>query len=353
VRNIASISDDIYLAVNKTGLHTLDFDFTNDSKIPYTNKDLEQLPITNFATYAYGSGINTYGENRINCFAPFRLNGSVATENINGYTIYNTDGSIARSASGGKTISANDEIVVIFTQTPDTAKIEFAKETYEYSKYECSVFGDSLTADAPYYPYLATLTDLQIKNCGKGGSRVSGSASTCMNNDARINTLEGNFIVIMGGTNDCQTASVGEVSMSNCDIDTFVGAYNTMLSKIYYRYGISDGYYSDIDYSGVTKLDEAVFPNIILVTPPKAFASENQYQKLGEFGEYVKQIAKMWGLPCVDAYNNMQMSWANTSEFFDDISKDGTHYNSKGCSKLASLIANKFNECYANFNSQN
>ena len=342
------------LAVVKSGIDTLDFDYSNDSKIKNHVKDMTAIPKTLFGTSSWSAGVNAYN-GTYKAFAPFKYNGTVTVKKYNGHAIYNVDGTIYSYAGGSttqavKTIDVPNKVVVVFSNDITNASIEFGNIDYQYSGKTCSVFGDSLTADAPYYPYLANLTGLVIKNCGIGGTRVSGSGDTAMWQNVRVNTLEGDFIVIMGGTNDCPYADAGTESMDNVDTDTFIGAYNVMLSKIYYRYKQSTGYYQSVDYTGVTQLTDAQFPNIILVTPPKRFDSDNNYNKSGEFGEYVKKIASWWGLPVVDSWNNMQMSWANMGWFFDN--SETLHYNTHGRSKLGSLIADKFAECYANFNDQ-
>ena len=350
VYNLHDLADDQYLAVCKTGLHTLDFDYVTSNQFPNTEKDITKVPKTNFSTYNYNSGVTSYnGSTKL--FAPFKYNGTLRTINCQGYTLYNDDGTVYQGASiAYNAVTVPNKIVVIGSNDIENASIYPLSSPYQYSGKLCSVFGDSLTADAPYYPYLAELTGLQIKNCGIGGTRVSGTAANAMHQDVRINALEGDFIVIMGGSNDAGSATVGTLDLTNHDTDTFVGAYNVMLSKIYYRYGISARYYSDVDYTGVTQLESVALPNIILVTPPKVFTSQTNYNNIESYCDYVKQIAKWWGLPVVDAFSNMQMSWISKDYYF--ASTDYTHYNTHGRSKLGALIASKFAECYSNIDSQ-
>jgi hypothetical protein len=352
--NLATIAANQYGAINKSEFHYVDFDFVNDNKLPHETKNLMELPRTNFGTYNYANGIMRYvpeGQPGIRAFHPFLLNGSAILSGCNGASYYELDGTIGGMLPiVNNTISAENKIVVVFSDNIATASITFPSAAYEYTDELCSVLGDSLTADAPYSPYLAEITGMQIKNCGIGGTSIAGAHANSMWQDVRVNALEGKFIVIMGGTND-DSSNIGTLSMDNYDTATFVGAYNVMLSKIYYRYQISSGYYQSIDYSGVEQLTAATFPNIILVTPPKGFAdgatSEN---KLKTIGEAVKQIAQWWGLPVVDAFSNMQMSLVSIDYFFD--AQDRTHYNAHGRSKLAALIAAKMNECYSNFDNQ-
>lgn len=352
--NLQSLQDNEYFAVDGSGLEYLDFDFTNDGKIPYIDKNVDIIPKTNFGTNSYSEGLNTYGTG-VPCFAPFRYNGNVYVTNMSNYALYDLDGRFISSANiGTDTLNVQDKIVVFFSTDINNATIEFDKKeesTNQYNGKQCSVFGDSLTADAPYYPYLSKMTGLNIKNCGIGGTRVSGTDDTAFWQDMRINTLEGDFICIMGGTNDAPYAQIGNISLDNKDTNTFVGAYNVMLSKIYYRYNLTEGYYTDIDYSGVNKLsDSTIFPNIIIITNPARFDIQANYDKTKEFAKACEQIAEMWNIPCVDSFNNMGMNWCSYKAYFGDT--DFVHYKQRGRAKLACLIANKFNELYANYNDQ-
>lgn len=354
VFNLQTLLDNQYLVIDGNSLKYLDFDFMNDGKIPYIDKNVNVIPKTNFGTNSYSEGINTYGTG-VPCFAPFRYNGNIHVKNMSNYALYDLDGTFISSANiGTNTVNIEDKIVVFFSTDIDNATIEFDKaeeSVNQYSGKQCSVFGDSLTADAPYYPYLAKMTGLNIKNCGIGGTRVSGTDDTAFWQDMRINLLEGDFILIMGGTNDAPYAQIGDINLDNKDTNTFVGAYNVMLSKIYYRYNLTEGYYTDIDYSGVNKLDDkTIFPNIIIITNTARFDSKANYDKTKEFAKACEQIAEMWNIPCVDSFNNMAMNWCSYKAYFGDT--DFVHYRQRGRAKLGCLIANKFNELYANFDDQ-
>lgn len=342
--NLATIASDKYVAITQSTLVKQDFNYF-DTILPYYKADLK-IPKTIVGSTTYANGINRYNA-PVRAFFPFRYTGTICHTGVTGYTIYNTDGTIyeGNNITTSGYINVNDKIIVFYSSDIDNATIALFDNNKQYSNKLCSVFGDSLTADAPYYPYLQNITRMNIKNCGMGGTRVSGPGATCFWQDVRINALEGDIIVIMGGTNDCRWADPGQASLENTDTDTFFGAYNVMLSKILYRYGCP-GYYQNVDYSGVTQIVNPPIVNIILVTPPKLLIDDESFNKSQEFGAYVKTIGAWWGLPVVDAWSEMQMSKANKDWFF--ASGDYTHYNRRGTTRLASLIANEINKCCIN-----
>ena len=342
--NLATLASDRYVAITESTLIKQDFNYF-DTFLPYYQPKIK-IPSTLVGTLSYTDGISRYNSS-IRAFFPFRYTGTICYTGMTGYTMYNTDGTYyqGNNISGDGYIDVNDKIITFFSDDIDNASIGIFNDDKEYSNKLCCVFGDSLTADAPYYPYLRNITRMAIKNCGMGGTRVSGSGDTCFWQDVRINALEGDIIVIMGGTNDCRYADPGTASLENTDTDTFFGAYNVMLSKILYRYGCP-GYYQNVDYSGVTQIVNPPVVNIILVTPPKLLIDDNSFVKSQEFGGYVKTIGAWWGLPVVDAWSEMQMNKANKNWFF--AAGDYAHYNMRGRTRLAALIANEINKCCIN-----
>lgn len=213
----------------------------------------------------------------------------------------------------------------------------------------CCALGDSLTATGSGGHYLQFIKNQlgfsKVKQCGVGGSTVSGTGEQCMWRDARINDLliDSDFILFKGGTNDAGyvTVSEDEFTLENCDTNTFVGAYNVALSKIYYKYlKLDKGYYADqgIDYSGVTQADTYKDIKIYLITPPKTI--DKNIWKRHAFAEYVRRIGQMWGLPVVDANGEMQMNPFNYPTDF----QDKVHYPLNFHLNLAKLIVGKMRQ---------
>ena len=214
---------------------------------------------------------------------------------------------------------------------------------------KCSALGDSLTATGSGGHYLQFTKNIlgfnKVAQCGIGGTRVSGTGDTCFHQDTRINSLliDSDYIIIKGGTNDAPQIDVSKeiMSIGNYDVTTFVGAYNVMLSKIYYKYlKLDKGYYADngIDYSGVTQVDIPKDIKIYLITPPKTI--DSNISKRHDIAECVRQIGLMWGLPVIDANGEMQM---NPFNYPSDLS-DKVHYPLKFHYNLAKLIVGKMRQ---------
>ena len=99
--------------------------------------------------------------------------------------------------------------------------------------------------------------------------------------DVRINALseDANFITILGGQNDGDVA-IGEISKSNMDINTYVGALNTIIDKIYKK------------YNGNIL--------IILCTPFYVPSEGDNGERFIRLGNAVKGVAQLHGLPVAD-----------------------------------------------------
>lgn len=213
-----------------------------------------------------------------------------------------------------------------------------------------SALGDSLTALGSGGHYITftknQLGFLRANQCGVGGSRVSGTGEQCFWQDLRVNTLplDSDFITIMGGTNDApqvyNQVSDSDFTLDNCDTNNFVGAYNVLLSKIYYKFlKLDSGFYSSVDYSGVTQCNVPKDIKLLLITPPKVLNSTENHSRF-VVAEYVRKIGKMWGIPVVDANGEMQMNHFNYPK---DIS-DKVHFPLQFHENLAKLIVGKLKE---------
>lgn len=216
---------------------------------------------------------------------------------------------------------------------------------------DASFLGDSLTENGSGGQYITYVKDglglSDVHNCGIGGTRVSGglASGNAFWTDTRVNSLSLNsdVLFIMGGTNDAPytTVSESDFTIDNHNTDNFVGAYNVLISKVLYKYlKVDSGYYSDIDYSGITQVGTAkpTF-RIILITPPKRFDSVANLIKVEQFANYVKKIGALWGLPVVDVNSQMNMNIINKGYYFG--STDLLHFNVNGHRELANIIIGK------------
>lgn len=226
-------------------------------------------------------------------------------------------------------------------------------ENILYDK-DCSFLGDSLTAAGSGSQYIGYVKDglglSNTHNCGIGGTRVSSgdNTSTSFWTDIRVNSLslDSDCLFIMGGTNDAPYTTVqdSDFTINNHDTNNFVGAYNVLISKVLYKYlKLSSGYYSDIDYSGVTQIEKAKpYFRIILITPPKRFDSLSSLQKVENFADYVIRIAEMWGIPVCDVNHQMNMNIINKENYWThQTNPDWLHFDSNGHRELADIVIGK------------
>ena len=245
----------------------------------------------------------------------------------------------------------NDHISkdVIPNDLTEKSSSTWNQRTRYYGKHHSDI-GDSLTANGSGGVYLDVIDSLlgtTHTNCGIGGSRVCGGFDDAMWRDVRINAmdLKSDWVQIMAGTNDVGkglTVLDSDFTLGNHDTNNFVGAYNVMLSKIVYKFmKRSTGYYSDIDYSYITQVEEPKKDFfIMIITPPKMMDNESKQLESGKFAEYVKRIAEMWGIPCVDSNSNMFMSMMT----YYEGSTDTVHFGEKWHNRLGRLCVSKLIE---------
>jgi hypothetical protein len=165
--------------------------------------------------------------------------------------------------------------------------------------------GDSLTGSGYFQKYVRQYFNLsKFTNHGIGGTKLSGSGNgygASMWEDARINTLDADadFITVMGGAND-NPVTIGDLTLENIDTNTYAGALNVLISKIYYKYQkLSAGYYAGITYTGVTQIPTAKNILIFLCTP-FYMPNETDPYRTKNLANAVREIAKLWGIPVMD-----------------------------------------------------
>lgn len=146
--------------------------------------------------------------------------------------------------------------------------------------------GDSLTGQGFFQSWTKRYFGLNsFANHGVGGSKLSGadtdSTRPSMWKDERINALSttADFITVLGGQNDGNVA-IGDISKSNYDTDTYVGALNTIIDKIY-----------DHCKQGVI---------IILCTPFYVPAEGDDGERFNTLGNAVREIGNIRGIPVAD-----------------------------------------------------
>lgn len=216
----------------------------------------------------------------------------------------------------GDTIPTSYKSFCYYPNSTNKYPIDFNYTWYK-DKYICT-FGDSNTANARWQDFMCNILKCTYQNCGIGSSSMAGTDEHAMWTDFRVNQISENTnaILIMAGTNDgASSRDIGTMSLDNTNTNTFVGAYNTCLQKIYNKMG-------------------SQYP-IFLITPIPCF-SEAGYPRIKDMANAVKEIGAMWSLPVIDAQNECGINKANWTDLY---ATDGVHIDYAGGKKLASLVA--------------
>lgn len=197
-------------------------------------------------------------------------------------------------------------------------------------------YGDSITQQEQWQSYLVTTYGLIHYNYGVGGTKVTdtgGTDTTAMCRDERINSINAssNVVTFMGGTNDwLQNVSLGTIS--DTGTNTFYGAVKKTLEKL------------------VTRFPTA---RIIAMTTPYGKAPNRAgwsdtyglKNNLGlttyDYGRVIKEVAGLYGIPCIDIYQSAGWNDFNITSFCND---DGAliHPNSTGGRRIAECMIDAF-----------
>lgn len=150
----------------------------------------------------------------------------------------------------------------------------------------------------------------EFYNNGMTGTKMAGPTDPTWGDsmwmDSRINALhaDADFITILGGANDSALEEIGTVSIENYDTDTYCGAFNVVISKIYYRFlALSAGHYQNVDYSGVTKLSS---PHNVILIPCTMFYVPGGIANLKAKADAIKTLSEAWSLRVCDFYGTVQ-----------------------------------------------
>ncbi len=193
--------------------------------------------------------------------------------------------------------------------------------------------GDSITEQGTWQGYVAdALHTGIIYNHGIGGSRISGNGSNAMWQDSRINALDNDIdcLLIMGGTNDsAQNAAIGELNRENTDTNTFIGAYNVLLSKIFYKY-----YHLGSGFGGIVQTEKINPIQIMIATP--IYCNNSAYGNMDNIATAVRGVSDMWGIPIADLHRKSGINSITSSIYL----ADDVHPNSDGGKRVANVWIN-------------
>lgn len=227
---------------------------------------------------------------------------------------------------------------------------------YKKSKWDgkkCVCLGDSVTEQGTWLQYLKDVLGFsEVVNRGIGGSTVGYTYENAFWQDKRVNSidLDADCILIMGGTNDAGSAVPvsAEISKEVHNKESFVGGYNILLSKIFYKfYKLNAGFYSDVDYTGVTQVDTAKDITVMLISPtftnsPLYIGSEAE-NRLVPIVNAVPKISEFWNIPYCENYYKSGINDQNYKMYLKEENYEGNtifvHPNNIGGKKIGARIA--------------
>jgi hypothetical protein len=171
--------------------------------------------------------------------------------------------------------------------------------------------GDSITAQGRWQPTVVSKLGLNlVENYGVSGTLVSGTGTTAMNNDARVDAIDNTLDVLnlQGGTNDW-IGSVALGAEDSVDVSTFNGALNVWLTKIITRLPSARVFLHTIPYgSNVAKIAGAGW-------------ADAEHNTLGlttkDYSAAIMAAGARFGVPVIDLNGEMGTNSINQSVYYD------------------------------------
>lgn len=198
-------------------------------------------------------------------------------------------------------------------------------------------FGDSVTANNNWQPYVANKYRLKHVNKGIGGTFVSWIDSTSMCDDVRINDLnpDADIITFMGGINDWRN-NIPLGTINDSTNATFYGAVKIIAEKLINRYHSKNIVFMSTTYALTANRngwkDTSGYKNNLGLTS-------------GDYGKALMDVARLHELPCIDMYCDSSWDKSNISEFvYLEPDNSYLHPNNAGAKKMSALVIDKFKE---------
>jgi len=193
--------------------------------------------------------------------------------------------------------------------------------------------GDSITAQNKWQPYVCTLTGLTVKNDGVGGTLLSGSGTTAMVSDTRINALDANasIVSVLGGTNDWASNVVLGLQNST-DITEFYGALNVLIQKLLTKYPNKVILFMTTPYGELYNYTPRGWINAY---------TNNQGHTTKDYANAIINRCEAYNIPYIDLHK--RCGW-NTLNIRTYITDDGglLHPSDFGAKRMASIVAGVF-----------
>lgn len=208
---------------------------------------------------------------------------------------------------------------------------------YKNKKITC--FGDSITAQNQWQPWVAQYFNCTMVNKGVGGTTVFNNGNreviegeirdSWMCSDDRINLIpsDSDVILVFAGHNDWgySNLQMGVLGDGNLIDSTFKSAYSLMLKKL------------------VNKFPNARIITMSCVGGRTETETENMDKQyyirnlcMTDFANAVKEVSAYFGIPCIDVGGESGISVLNHNTYIADI----IHPNSEGGKLIANCVIN-------------
>ena len=195
------------------------------------------------------------------------------------------------------------------------------------NKNHWSSFGDSITKQELWQPYVANQYNLIHSNCGIGSTTLAGTKIKSFWHSERLNTLKEtmpDIVTILGGANDLVAdIPIGDINQFNLNIKhkdkkSFLGAYSYIIEDL-------------LSWK----------PDLLIILLSTINAHRNgssiKHQSNLTYKDYAdatKKVASFYGLLCVDLYSNSGINEA-TEQLY---TCDGIHPYERGAIKIAATV---------------
>lgn len=193
-------------------------------------------------------------------------------------------------------------------------------------------YGDSITAQGRWQPYLQMLTGLgEHTNLGVSATCLANVGSDSMVSSSRILGIptDTQLIIVMGGTNDFAQnvpLGTGEPGSDGWDTTTFKGAVAYLIYAIQQRLSASAKIYFATPVGG----------NSDSSTGTRTTLLKNSLNlTMHDYSEAMKKICELYGAKCIDVYGESGIGIFNRDKYL----ADQVHPNDAGGRKIAELFA--------------
>ena len=195
-------------------------------------------------------------------------------------------------------------------------------------------FGDSITYQYLWEPYVLTDVGGTGVNCGFSSTPLSGTDANAFWQTTRLDAVKAadpDVVTILGGANDLTLNPVigTSANLANKDTDTFIGAYSYIINNL-------------LTWKPSLKI-------IILSTTwaHNDGADYSQTVTYGDFAAACKKVAEYYHLPYVDLYNESGFNaYTMNSSPYNIYSADHIHPNTAGAKIIAAMVIQKIREVF-------